>query len=301
MTQSKMMYQIYSDACFTISADRAKFADQGFLKPRNLSAIRSCAIPTSAHRGFSSSKSIVLPGSKGLLEAYLQGPFFRGWIFQDRLFSRRILHFGHFMTTWECHGGSAGETRLIIRAATGPRAHNARTQLHHDVPIGTLFAKDHYEKICWTLKDWYKDLNLFTCTRFTRETDKLSAIAGLAMTHFKWLEKGTSYFAGIWSADFPKGLAWRNASIGNSRHVFTRDTSRREQAARISFRTWRFECWTTDVSRTRIHCTLIFLGICELSCPLRVRCDARSQQELRIRRSLWIPNPIRGICETSTA
>lgn len=214
LTQSGLMHQIYSDAWLNISADRAESAQAGFLQRRSPLSLRSCMIPNSLSKGFSNANSVVLPVQRGLLEDYLSGPFSRGWIFQERHFSRRILHFGEFKTIWECHYGAATETHPSMFAYAGPHIDHKKPNYHLETVSGIIFARCRAEEIFRILNDWYKTVALFSYTRFTNETDKLSAMSGLAKVHKNWLKQDADYFAGIWKVDFQNGLAWRNASVG---------------------------------------------------------------------------------------
>ncbi len=211
--QSALMYQIYSDSWLNISADRAQNADMGFLQQRGILPIRSCVIPNSLAEGCSSSRLAILPQLPHQTDQYLEGPFSRGWIFQERLFSRRVLHFGHFENAWQCHGGRATERMPLIKAVAGRELHDHRIDVHQDFPPGLQLAKCYDEQIWWCLRDWYREVALFSYTNFTNETDKFPAIAGLAKVYQMWLKGQSQYFAGIWGVDFPSGLAWRNASV----------------------------------------------------------------------------------------
>ena len=102
----------------------------------------------------------------------------RGWVYQERLMSRRILHFGQGEMTWECDNVSICE-------CSGQHAHHRKPTLDrswHSIVIG------------------YSQLNL------TRMSDRLVAISGLA-TQMKTVDSGR-YLAGLWEASLMSDLTW---------------------------------------------------------------------------------------------
>ena len=151
---------------------------------------------------------------------HFQGPLSRGWIFQERLFSRRILHFGTFENSWECHCGIACERMPFVVSVATRDYHDGRPpiHLHYHIRLEDNLgeASGDYALDSFTLlQEWYRAVNLFSTTQFTYKSDKLLAIASLAKTKYNQLRGQSDYFAGIWSIDFPAGLAWRNATAGS--------------------------------------------------------------------------------------
>ena len=58
-----------------------------------------------------------------------------------------------------------------------------------------------------TVQDWYDLVEIYTARRLTRQSDRLRAIAGLAVTFKEVLQE--DYEAGLWTHDLHYGLNWR--------------------------------------------------------------------------------------------
>jgi hypothetical protein len=105
------MGSVYSGAYCTIASTGSPSGDDGCFHERNSLSLRPCEI------GVSSPQEL-LPGAiyarrddifafeRGVDKAPLNK---RAWCLQERLLSRRILHFGAEMIYWECHQRAASE------------------------------------------------------------------------------------------------------------------------------------------------------------------------------------------------
>jgi len=140
----------------------------------------------------------------------------RGWIFQERFLSTRVIHFGRSRVYWECGKKKCCEW-------TG-REEDA--QLSSDTRTGR--AKEHWQEVLNAVHDLDKDeaVNIWkgivdfysSHSSVTYVTDKLLAIAGLA----KKVQESTKcrYLAGIWEHNIASQLLWdvgiRNADEDSS-------------------------------------------------------------------------------------
>jgi hypothetical protein len=129
----------------------------------------------------------------------------RGWVFQERMLSGRVLHFTRTELAWECCESSAcecGYTRLRLSEKYWFPARHANAHIHvgpwHD------YVKE-YAKLC-----------------LTKEEDRLQALAGIARAVHKnniaTDEHGhkldIKYYAGLWSCDLAQDLLWfRNLGL----------------------------------------------------------------------------------------
>src|SRR5436190_15796782 len=101
--QSAIMDQIYANAWLNISVSDSTNPDRGFLKARNLLEIRSCRHPSLFGDATDAAMKVLCPNiprhnrlqNRDVLN-------FRGWILQERVLSRRTLHFGLHEMYWEC-------------------------------------------------------------------------------------------------------------------------------------------------------------------------------------------------------
>jgi len=109
--ESQLMESIFSSAYCTISATSAKGFNDGFLRPRQT---RECVPIRNAPKD---------TGTLWLCETVddfradvEEGPVnHRGWVFQERVLSRRIIYFTNNQTYYECGGGVRCETMTRLR------------------------------------------------------------------------------------------------------------------------------------------------------------------------------------------
>jgi hypothetical protein len=107
--QSAIMGKIYADAWLNISVSSVSNSGGGFLKPRNLMEIRSCRHPSLLRDSLKGEKVICpnIPRHDRLQYRDILNS--RGWILQERVLSKRTLHFGLYEVYWECLSLSASE------------------------------------------------------------------------------------------------------------------------------------------------------------------------------------------------
>jgi hypothetical protein len=122
----------------------------------------------------------------------------RGWIFQEKILSPALLHFGNRQMHWECKNTTISEVRANMQIpASGPlknALHEAQRQGCH------LYPQGHF--IAWNIiMQYYSRMDL------TLEYDRLPAILGLAQ-RFQQSFRAT-FVAGLWLEDIHRGLLWR--------------------------------------------------------------------------------------------
>lgn len=108
----------------------------------------------------------------------------RGWVYQERMMSRRSLHFGQAETGWECRSRSTCECMPRSRVANG---------------LKQTFAQTRWESIC----------SISSSFNLTFATDRLPALAGLAARRIRSGYKEGSYVCGLWAAELFRDLQWR--------------------------------------------------------------------------------------------
>jgi Heterokaryon incompatibility protein (HET) len=197
------MANIYKNAEVTISVrDNTSSSPGGFLQDLTSHPYRSCALDD----GLTISDQPV-DWSRMEVPGPLGGVDKRGWILQEKLLSRRLLHFDKERMYWECC------------------RHTCFEGLHHPVvtPFGrqrNFFAK----KLALeglkrrTRRDvysyWYEVVHDYSERQLTKQIDKLPALSGLASVFADVLKD--TYLAGLWKKDIVWGLCWRGMK---SRHV----------------------------------------------------------------------------------
>lgn len=111
----------------------------------------------------------------------------RGWVIQERILSQRTLHFGETRLFWECRELHASETQL-------------HGLVHHvlSIPIKSVSFSCPYF--------WENEVSRYSETSLTKESDKLSAISGIAK--FVKFNTGDQYFADLWRKYIETQLLW---------------------------------------------------------------------------------------------
>jgi hypothetical protein len=134
-----------------------------------------------------------------------QGPLqSRGWVFQERFLSPRILHFAERQLAWECHQISALE--MFPRRVPPGLIQGSRSDVADNVLVAKIPTSAN---ILEFRRSWDEIVAKYTKTDLTFNKDKLVAFAGVAKT----IEaaRGDTYLAGLWKSTFIYQLAWTRA------------------------------------------------------------------------------------------
>ncbi|KAH7383209.1 heterokaryon incompatibility protein-domain-containing protein [Pyrenochaeta sp. MPI-SDFR-AT-0127] len=142
----------------------------------------------------------------------------RGWVFQERVLSPRVLHFGHDQLFWECLEHAACEKYLLGMPETSDSYLSPRIKI--DIDIHNLRDKGldlsrHLEKL------WVQLVATYSSTTLTNPSDKLIAISGIAKRIASLVND--TYLAGMWRNDLETQLIWQ---IDNYTNVSEMSTSR---------------------------------------------------------------------------
>jgi heterokaryon incompatibility protein (HET) len=123
-------------------------------------------------------------------------PLSRGWVYQERLLSPRVLYFGPAELLWECHELTSCECMP--------------DDIHHE-NLESAYFKAGSGTFQWARrrgprKVWRKMVEEYTKLRLTFEKDKLPAISGAA----KQLQsvRNERYLAGLWEKSLLLDLLW---------------------------------------------------------------------------------------------
>lgn len=110
-TEARKMGNVYSGAACTIASTGSSTSTGGCFHTRSLTNLKPCKIGASSPESPSpgwiyTRRDDVFDFERNVDQAPLNK---RGWVMQERLLSRRILHFGANMIYWECCIRSASE------------------------------------------------------------------------------------------------------------------------------------------------------------------------------------------------
>lgn len=221
--QAAHMPAIYQNAWVNISADSAIDGSSGFLGDRDLLAIRSCYHKPSGY--------VISPNVPHVLDLIDRGMLSRrGWVLQERIFSSRIIHYGHLEVGWECQQTLASERLLEGRPHSNSSwrgaslrnllnsANNASHEPHltnTQVKLGSNWQKTRKNEV---YAAWYSLVNDYTDRVLTYPgKDKLVAMSGIANAFYarhrsilgpsEW-DMSDVYMSGLWIGDLARGLAY---------------------------------------------------------------------------------------------
>ncbi|RFU79497.1 het-domain-containing [Trichoderma arundinaceum] len=137
----------------------------------------------------------------------------RGWTFQERILSPRILHYTSEQVFWEC--------RKEYRAQDG-----SLTWLHEGDPYPSMTVAArvvHTRQDPWHLyQDWYPMIGEFTARHLTYSKDKLPALSGIARAYHTGLK--CQYIAGLWEYKLGFGLSWHRSDSTPPAQIFRRNS-----------------------------------------------------------------------------
>lgn len=212
--ESSRMGEVYRNSLFTISATGAKDSHRGCFQKRPappLEAVKidcrladgsGCKIYFRLQTDHSDTASFYDDGQAAPLND-------RAWCLQERLLSRRTLHYGKEQMFWECHKLSLLEDGSQCEGWSWKKRGfdvmrtcnlNQLSQARADETMGAVYT------------DWRSTVKRYTARSLTRDTDKLPGLSGVATLIQRFT--GDQYLAGIWRKDLPHELMW-SSSLGS--------------------------------------------------------------------------------------
>jgi hypothetical protein len=237
--EAAKMAQVYENAFLTIATDAAKDPTRGILISRSTDLVsstiprkeKSKRNPTVMVFGLSDSQGcvynirvreplshddLVMPRSAHDITYPLM---VRGWTLQERLLSRRILHFTECELVWECKTTLLCECGCIPREFIGldgnhsPKVGFERAMAEMSLEGTSRLDKPmaQYPQTKATTMAWTKIIGGYSKRQLTYASDKLPAISGMArkFSRINGSSAFRTYLSGIWLEDLPWLLCWR--------------------------------------------------------------------------------------------
>ena len=134
----------------------------------------------------------------------------RGWAFQEKALSSRILHFCKTQIFWECRKRTACESFPARVPSDIPVLWREELVPRTEHPAGgpAFLAEDTDQTPRQhAYKFWKNALKNYARRRLTMENDKLPALSGVAK-HVQQAAKD-DYYAGLWAENMERDLLWR--------------------------------------------------------------------------------------------
>jgi hypothetical protein len=214
--EAKRMAMVYANSLLTIAAT-ASCGDETGLFARTSDIELRGTVPifdrsdTEVHVPYCiyARKKIQHPGAHrktSPLEAQL--PLLsRGWVYQERLLSTRVVHFGPQEIAWECKSIAVcqcGKYEADYLQMTSFNEYNSTPsrypKLFHE---HGMLAKD----ISFKRGRWRQIIEEYTKLDLTKRSDRLPALAGLAR---QFHDNGMQEYAfGLWKCCLPQDLLWK--------------------------------------------------------------------------------------------
>jgi hypothetical protein len=194
--EAHLMGSVFENAFCTIAATGAKDGSIGLFTDNGRKRIRLPCEPGRPELGHMYFGRRIPNRTESVDSAPLQR---RGWVLQERILSRRVIHFAEDQVYWECDEAFRYEDEppnmLPFR-----RSDISRTR----AKISNLIQsrRNHMD----LQRTWSLILKAYVGCSLTRKSDKLVAIDGLA----KRIEEATAfrYHNGIWFGNLPTKDGW---------------------------------------------------------------------------------------------
>lgn len=195
--ESLQMFKVYSNSALTISASGMSSAESGLFQKRCPKYFRQASFIPSASPNPGSRVIVTINDvwhhivSEGLLST-------RGWIFQERIASNRILHLGAGSMAWECKGVSWIESNL---------PEHIPASLGFGCMSKSVFSSDLSIRN-FTLETWAAIVQDYTRRKFTNHSDILIAINGIAEQIASATQNRSWFLSGMWNHTIAFELPW---------------------------------------------------------------------------------------------
>ncbi|KAF5592825.1 heterokaryon incompatibility protein [Fusarium pseudocircinatum] len=207
--ESLQMHLVYANSACTISATASVGPDEGLFRLRTAqeTLIGHIKVPFAdgKPRGFDL-------WDQHHMQRLTQGPLTdRGWVFQERILSPRVLHFTKTQVVWECF--EMNKSEMFPRWSPQPADAvytpdlKAIDAFFDDGHRRTALAKEEDKKMTVDVyQQWINLVKTYSKCSLTYPDDRLMAMAGIAEMFRK--NSGDEYLAGLWRSRIVEGLNW---------------------------------------------------------------------------------------------
>ena len=188
------MWLVYQNAICTISATCSEQPSDGFLHKVGIDHNPPCKIPVDGIEGEPRGPSWIHTGIPLKYASVIASNLNRrGWVAQERLLSRRILHFTEEGVFWECQKTGEDDDEIDD------------DDYVLDGKIGTNIGPHHASLMVFG--NWLAFIELYSLSKFTLQTDRLIALSSIARC-VPTERFGHEYYAGMWGSQLLSCLSW---------------------------------------------------------------------------------------------
>jgi hypothetical protein len=203
--EGSKMSQIYMNSYITIAATASKDSSEGLFRDHGHEhATKTHQFRDETLREYDVHVRKSLPhfqtGDCPTEEEGSQFPLLqRAWVYQERLLSPRVVHFGPEELLWECLDTTTCECQCWKVWLT-------KAELMDKAMLGRREGLDSVSQKHNVNKPWWWIVSQYSQHKLKFEGDIFPALQGIAKTFFK--VKGSAYYAGLWEDSLIHGLTW---------------------------------------------------------------------------------------------
>lgn len=134
----------------------------------------------------------------------------RAWVYQERMLSTRVLHFGHFELFFECCSSIQCECGYISYEEDDPGIEKSLVKIEFADALSRLSLSEAGEVDAntdyYVARMWRTVVSSYSALSLTKSTDRLPALGGLARQTAA--ARQTTYYAGLWKDTLNDDLLW---------------------------------------------------------------------------------------------
>ncbi|KAK3386753.1 heterokaryon incompatibility protein-domain-containing protein, partial [Podospora didyma] len=239
---SEALTSTSSSSSSSSSPTNSNLASQKYLETIELGDLLQTGSPIFARISHDRSHE-VLYGDLEYFRTPMEPLINRAWVFQERLLSRRTLHFGASELLWECRTSCFCECSRIrhahalsVRNLNLSHSQNTGSKEDHGISTAAKFVRPKkvlFHEVCSTslsssslpggggqvpplLDFWLRAVEEYSFLFLSHEMDRPFALAGIAKRIQSLLlpkslsgqSGGNSYMAGLWAQDLARAMLW---------------------------------------------------------------------------------------------
>jgi hypothetical protein len=204
--QIAIMGLIYANAAFTIAAASGASVHEGLFGadkrfPRSLESHQ-------IYPGNSENPWYATPSEPDWRTVVTNSPLQqRAWVLQERILSRRVLHFTQWVIFWECTSLKASEFRPSGLLSLLPDFATPFSGCYVGLPVALPCPLSLEQKNELLTLVWGECVGWYTARHLTAETDIFPAISAIARKFGDMT--GDIYLAGLWNSVLWQNLLWK--------------------------------------------------------------------------------------------
>jgi hypothetical protein len=206
--ESVRMHEVYANSSFNIAASASDSPDGGLFRSRVAKDALLGYIKIDFPDGPPKKFEI---WDQFYMDRLTQGPLTgRGWVFQERVLSSRVLHFSRSQIVWECF--EMNKCEMFPNWSPNPTeaifSRGLKTvYAFFESDSRSYFAKQEEKTMSVDVYDqWSHLVKEYSQCALTCPDDRLIAMSGIAEMFKK--HTGDEYLAGLWKSRLIEGMNW---------------------------------------------------------------------------------------------